>query len=225
MLHSNAVEKKNCVVCPSIHPCKHTFPSCLTKVGQQWQQAKKGVPDITLASNIFQVLLGFPEAFPGQIRYTIPATKSGSTSGSLPSHLTKKDIFLQLISAISFFQSLPKAHDHRRGSKVDRLVNRKALPSGSAHSSVQCHNYCCRCTNLPVHLLPVHLPLTSEEDPETLELLHFGQQLPPARSEQSTVRDPWPRTWRFGFSSQPLHTHSLMNSKESHHLQRAGIKF
>lgn len=50
-----------------------------------------------------------PQAYPGQIRYIIPSTSSGSAlvEPGKPQEL--------LIAAVSFFQSLPRARDHRRG--------------------------------------------------------------------------------------------------------------
>ena len=47
--------------------------------GSRWQQAEQGAPGPLLPSNIFQFLLGDPEAFPGQLGYVIPPASSVST--------------------------------------------------------------------------------------------------------------------------------------------------
>ena len=44
----------------------------------RWQQAEQGAPGPLLPSNVFQFLLGDPEAFPGQLGYVIPPVSSGS---------------------------------------------------------------------------------------------------------------------------------------------------
>ncbi len=57
----------------------------LSGAGSWWQQAKQSIQHVPLPSNIFQLLRGDPEAFPGQMRYVIPPACSGSASGSLTS--------------------------------------------------------------------------------------------------------------------------------------------
>ncbi|KAK0140004.1 hypothetical protein N1851_023076 [Merluccius polli] len=68
------------------------------------------------------------------------------------------------------------------GRNVDRLVNRELCLSAQLplhhDGSVQSPHYCRRCTDPPVDL-PLHPPLTREQDPEVLELLHLGQDLMP----------------------------------------------
>ncbi len=71
---------------------------------------------------------------------------------------------------ISFFRSLPKAHDHGWG--LERRLTGKALPSGSAPSSPQQLN-CCHCTTPAVHLT-LHFALACEQDPEILDSLALG---------------------------------------------------
>ncbi|XP_054874822.1 protein-cysteine N-palmitoyltransferase HHAT isoform X2 [Amphiprion ocellaris] len=56
----------------------------LIRVGLQRQQMKQVIPDVPPPSNTFQLFLGDPEAFPGQMRYIIPPAGSGSTLGSPP---------------------------------------------------------------------------------------------------------------------------------------------
>ncbi|KAK0137965.1 hypothetical protein N1851_025840 [Merluccius polli] len=68
------------------------------------------------------------------------------------------------------------------GRNVDRLVNRELCLSAQLplhhDGSVQSPHYCRRSTDPPVDL-PLHPPLTREQDPEVLELLHLGQDLIP----------------------------------------------
>ncbi|KAK0146020.1 hypothetical protein N1851_014720 [Merluccius polli] len=68
------------------------------------------------------------------------------------------------------------------GRNEDRLVNRELCLSAQLplhHDvSVQSPHYCRRRTDPPVDL-PLHPPLTREQDPEVLELLHLGQDLIP----------------------------------------------
>jgi len=50
----------------------------LYKVGSQSQRVQEGHPDIPLPSDTLQLLLGGPEAFPGQMGYIIqPASDPG----------------------------------------------------------------------------------------------------------------------------------------------------
>jgi len=52
----------------SIHP---SISFRLSVAGSRGQQAQESVPDVPLLSNASQLLLGNPEAFPGQTRYVI----------------------------------------------------------------------------------------------------------------------------------------------------------
>ncbi len=53
-----------CLSCLSSSPSIHPFSSvCL----EWWQQAEQGSPDTPFSSNVFQLLLGGPEAFPSQM--------------------------------------------------------------------------------------------------------------------------------------------------------------
>lgn len=56
--------------------------SHLSWVGSGWQQVKQGAPDVALHSNIFQLLLGDPEALQGQIADIIPPAGYESAPGS-----------------------------------------------------------------------------------------------------------------------------------------------
>ena len=68
------------------------------------------------------------------------------------------------------------------GRNEDRLVNRELCLSAQLplhhDESVQSLYYCKRRTDPPVDLL-LHPPLTCEQDPKVLELLHLGQDLIP----------------------------------------------
>lgn len=57
---------------PSVH-----FP-LLTQVRSRWKQVKRNSTDIPLTGNVFQLLLGDPGAFPGQMRHIISPACSGS---------------------------------------------------------------------------------------------------------------------------------------------------
>lgn len=56
-----------------------------SRIGSQGQQAKQGVPHSPLPSHAFQLILGDPEALPGQMGYVVPPANSGSNSRSPPS--------------------------------------------------------------------------------------------------------------------------------------------
>ncbi|XP_075954572.1 cAMP-responsive element modulator-like isoform X1 [Anarhichas minor] len=66
----------------SIHP---SIFLRLSGLGSRWQQAKQADPDFPLTGNMFQLILGDPEASPGQLGDVIPPACSGSSPGSLPS--------------------------------------------------------------------------------------------------------------------------------------------
>ncbi|KAK0130536.1 hypothetical protein N1851_035235 [Merluccius polli] len=78
------------------------------------------------------------------------------------------------------------------GRNVDRLVNRELCLSAQLplhhDGSVQSPHYCRRRTDPPVDL-PLNPPLTREQDPEVLELLHLGQDLIP---DPESVLHPFP---------------------------------
>ncbi len=78
----------------NIHPSIHPFSSS-SEARSQWQQAEEGSPGVLLLSNVFQLLLGDPKTFPGQMRYIIPPACSGSTQGyptswTCPENLQRK---------------------------------------------------------------------------------------------------------------------------------------
>ena len=54
------------------------------EVGSQSRQVQEGNPDFPLPRDPLLLLLGGPEAFPGQMGYIIPAVSSGSARGLLP---------------------------------------------------------------------------------------------------------------------------------------------
>ena len=55
-------------------------------------QAEQGAPGPLLPSNVFQFLLGDPEAFPGQLGYVIPPVSSRSTSWSPTSWMCPENL-------------------------------------------------------------------------------------------------------------------------------------
>lgn len=71
-----------------------------------------------------------PQAYPGQIRYIIPSTSSGSAlvEPGKPQEL--------LIAAVSFFQSLRRARDHRRGDTLVRSLKDKTHVDCKSWSAV-----------------------------------------------------------------------------------------
>lgn len=73
-----------------------------------------------------------PQAYPGQIRYIIPSTSSGSAlvEPGKPQEL--------LIAAVSFFQSLPRARDHRRGDALVRSLKDKTHVDCKNEEPVRC---------------------------------------------------------------------------------------
>lgn len=52
--------------------------------GSRWQHTKQDAPDVPLPSKVFQLLLGEPEVFPGQLGYIIPLANLGPALGSPP---------------------------------------------------------------------------------------------------------------------------------------------
>lgn len=62
----------NTLIFPFTTNNRHYFGICErfdNKPIYQW----KGIPDIPVPTSAFQLLLGNPEAFPGQMRYEIPS--------------------------------------------------------------------------------------------------------------------------------------------------------
>lgn len=47
-------------------------------IGSWWQQAKRGIPDVSLTIKAFQFLLGEPKVIPSQMRHVISAVSLGS---------------------------------------------------------------------------------------------------------------------------------------------------
>ena len=66
--------------------------ACFSWVGSHWQRAQRVILEALLPSNTSQLLLGDPEAFPGQMRYIIPPAGSGSAQGSPPSWSCQENI-------------------------------------------------------------------------------------------------------------------------------------
>lgn len=66
--------------------------ACFSWVGSHWQRAQKVILEALLPRNTSQLLLGDPEAFPGQMRYIIPPAGSGSAQGSPPSWPCQENI-------------------------------------------------------------------------------------------------------------------------------------
>jgi len=64
----------------SIHP----FSSAYSVVGSRGQQTQQADPGFPLTRNMFQLILGDPEAFTGQPGDIIPPVGPGSSPGSPP---------------------------------------------------------------------------------------------------------------------------------------------
>jgi len=77
--------------------------SRLSGARSRGQQAKQSTPDVPLSSNSFQLLLGDPKVFPGQMRYAIPPACSGSTPGPPTSGTCPVLIFLNVLESTSIF--------------------------------------------------------------------------------------------------------------------------
>lgn len=89
-------------LCLSIHP---SMAFCLSRVRSQWQQAQWAIPDFLFPSNAFQLLLRDSEAVPGQMRYIIPPTGSGSALGSPPSWTClQREAHWSCVRGLSFWQ-------------------------------------------------------------------------------------------------------------------------
>ncbi|MEQ2245980.1 hypothetical protein ILYODFUR_033654 [Ilyodon furcidens] len=90
--------------------------------------------------------------------------------------LISADCILDLILSI-----MTKCMALGENRNVDQQVNRKLRSSAqlSLHHNRPAHHphYCGRCTDPSVDL-PLHSPLTCEQDPKILELLHLRQELP-----------------------------------------------
>lgn len=56
----------------------HLFSSAYLLIGSWWQQAKQGIPDVSLTIKAFQFLLVEPKVIPSQMRHVISAVSLGS---------------------------------------------------------------------------------------------------------------------------------------------------
>ncbi len=86
---------------------------CLFGVGSWWQQAQLCTPDVLHPGSTLQLLMGDPEALPGQRRCIVPPAGSGSARGLLPVGCTQKTTKgrrpggMQEIKRLVFFLKLP----------------------------------------------------------------------------------------------------------------------
>ncbi|MEQ2264404.1 hypothetical protein XENORESO_005047 [Xenotaenia resolanae] len=87
--------------------------------------------------------------------------------------------FSRLYPGSRSFGHDPKFMAIGEGGNVDRLVNRELcfLAQLSLHHNGSARCYCGSRTDPSVDL-PLHSPLTREQDPKILELLHLRQELP-----------------------------------------------
>ncbi|KAK0152077.1 hypothetical protein N1851_006562 [Merluccius polli] len=183
----------------------HPSSCCLSGVGSWGQQPKQGSPDFPLPSHFVQLFLGDPEAFPGQperhslssvswvfpvVSYqwdvnTSPGRRPGGILTRCPSHLiwllsTRRSSgstpsSSQMTELLTL--SLRESPATLRRKLILAACTRDLLPLHH-DGSVQSPHYCRRRTDPPVDL-PLHPPLTREQDPEVLELLHLVQDLIP----------------------------------------------
>ena len=90
--------------------------------------------------------------------------------------------FSRLYPRSCFFCHYPKLVTIGEGRNRDQPVNRKLCLSAQLplcrDGPAQIPHHYGRRTNPPVDL-SLHFPLTREQDPKVLELLHLGQDLPP----------------------------------------------
>ncbi|KAK0136585.1 hypothetical protein N1851_027270 [Merluccius polli] len=166
-----------------------------------------------------QLFLGDPEAFPGQPRDIVSPACPGSspgppTSGTCPEHLTREasgGILTRCPSHLIWLLSTRRSSGSTpSSSRMTELLTlslrespatllRKLISAACTRDlvlslplhhdgSMQSPHYYRRRTDPPVDL-PLHPPLTREQDPEVIELLHLGQDLIP---DQESALHPFP---------------------------------
>ncbi|MEQ2243855.1 hypothetical protein ILYODFUR_011108, partial [Ilyodon furcidens] len=123
-------------------------------------------------------------------------------SKGVPSHPMKEAHFSRLYPGSHSFGHDPKFMAIGEGRNIDRPINRELrfLAQLSLHHNALAQHLQYRgCRTDPSVDLPLHSPLTHEQDPEILKLLHLRQELPLQPEEDKppfSGREPWPRTWR-----------------------------